>query len=180
MFIVSLSRHDPRKGVEVLLRALALLRGAGVRFRACLVSGGPLLASHRRLAERLHLDDVATFTGWVADSYPYLRQADVFVLPSLQEGSGSIALLEALQAGAAIVASNVDGIAEDVRDGESALLVEPGNADALGRALACALADAGLRDRLRRRASQTYAERFSADRFSAAIGRIYAELGAAG
>jgi glycosyltransferase involved in cell wall biosynthesis len=174
--IVSVSRHDPRKGVDVLLRALAALRDAGVRFRACLVSGGPLLESHRRLAERLRLADVTTFTGWVADPHPFLRRADVFVLPSLQEGGGSISLLEALQAGLAIVASNVDGIAEDVRDGENALLVEPGNADQLSRALALALTDADLRERLRRRAHQTFGESFSAETFSAAMGRIYAEL----
>ena len=175
--IVSISRHDPRKGVDVLIRALAALRDAGLRFRACLVSGGPLLASHRRLADRLDLTDSVTFTGWVADPYPYLRRADVFVLPSLQEGGGSISLLEALQAGVPVIASNVDGIAEDVIDGESALLVEPGNVDQLARALARALTDTALRERLRRRGRQDFAERFSAEAFSSALAGLYDELG---
>ena len=175
--IVSVSRHDPRKGLDVLLHALADLRARGVPFRACLTSSGPLLSAHRRLATRLGLDGVTVFPGWVPDPYPYLLAADVFVLPSLQEGSGALALLEALQAGCAVVASDIDGVPEDVVHGESALLVPPGDAAALGRALETVLGDAGLRTRLGRAARATFEARFSADVFAAAIRDVYAELG---
>lgn len=177
--IVSVSRHDPRKGVDVLIRALAALRERGVRFRACIVSGGPLIELHRRLVAELDLEETTTLTGWVENARPYFRSAGIFVLPSLQEGSGSLSLLEAMQAGAAIVASNVDGITEDVADGESALLVEPGNADALSRAIERALGSAELRVRLGRAARATQAARFSPEAFVAAMGKIYAELGGA-
>ena len=175
--IVAVSRHDPRKGVEVLVRALGALRERGLRFRACLVSGGPLLASHRRLVAELDLDATTTLTGWVDDTRPYFRRAGIFVLPSLQEGSGSLSLLEAMQAGAAIVASGVDGIPEDVVDGESALLVKPGDVGALARALERALGCPELRRRLGRNARAAYAARFSPDGFAAALGRVYAGLG---
>ncbi len=175
--IVSVSRHDPRKGVDVLIRALAALRDRGVRFRACLVSGGPLLESHRRLVAGLRLDDTTTLTGWVENARPYFSRAEVFVLPSLQEGSGSLSLLEAMQAGAAIVASNVDGIPEDVADGESALLVPAGDADALSHAIERLLASAELRRRLGAAARATQIARFSPDAFAAAIGAVYAGLG---
>lgn len=174
--IVSVSRHDPRKGVDVLIRALAALRDRGVRFRACLVSGGPLLELHRRLVADLGLETTTTLTGWVESTRPYFRRAGIFVLPSLQEGSGSLSLLEAMQAGAAIVASNVDGIPEDVADGESALLVEPGDAGALSRAIEQALGSAELRGRLGRAARATQAARFSPDAFVSAIGAVYAGL----
>ena len=175
--IVSVSRHDPRKGLDVLLRALADLRGQGIRFRACLVSGGNLIATHRRLADELWLGDQLAITDWVPDAYPYLQHADIFVLPSLQEGSGSLSLLEALQAGVAVVASNLDGIPEDVTDGESALLVEPGNVTALSEALRLVVTDPALRERLRRRARAIFAARFSATTFSNALHDIYTELG---
>ncbi len=123
--VVTVARHDPRKGIDVLLRALARLRAAQVPFRACLVGGWSLLDDHRRLAADLGLGRETVLTGFVPDAYPYLQHADVFVLPSLQEGSGSLALLEALQAGAPVVASAVDGIPEDVKDGEDGLLVPP-------------------------------------------------------
>jgi glycosyltransferase involved in cell wall biosynthesis len=86
-------------------------------------------------------------------------------------------MLEAMQAGVAIVASNVDGLPEDVTDGESALLVEPGNVDQLSRALARLLTDSELRGRLRRRARETFVERFSAEAFTDALRVIYAESG---
>jgi glycosyltransferase involved in cell wall biosynthesis len=175
--VVSVSRHDPRKGVDVLIRALAELRARGVRFRACLVSGGPLFATSRRLVEHLGLADVTALTGWVADPYQYLLPADVFALPSLQEGSGSVSLLEALQAGAAVVASNVDGIPEDVTDGDSALLVPPGDVAALSATLERVLIDVELRERLRRRARETFDEKFSPEVLVSALRATYTDLG---
>ncbi len=176
--IVSVSRHDPRKGVDVLLRALAELRERRVAFRACLVGSGQLIAAHRRLAERLNLDGMVAIEGFAPDAYAYLRHADIFVLPSLEEGSGSVSLLEALQAGAAVVASNIDGIPEDVTDGDSALLVEPGNALALRMAIERILTDHELRSRLRRRALEVFIEKFSADALTGALSETHAELGA--
>lgn len=175
--LVAVSRQDPRKGIDVLLQALAELKSRGVGFRACLVGGGLLLEAHRRLAERLGLGESVLLTGRAPDSYRYLQHADVFVLPSLQEGSGSVSLLEALQAGAAVVASNLDGIPEDVTDGDSALLVEPGDAAALSLALERVLTGAGLRQWLRRRAREIFVERFSAGAFTNALREIYADLG---
>jgi glycosyltransferase involved in cell wall biosynthesis len=178
--IVSVSRHDPRKGIDVLLHALARLRHGGARFRACLVSHGPLLESHRRLAERLGLNAATAITGWVPDPLAYLRHADIFVLPSLQEGSGSLSLIEALQAGLPVVASGIDGILEDVTDGDSALLVAPGDVEALRRALERLIGDATLRERLARRANETFVEKFSAEAFTSALGDLYRELGIEG
>jgi glycosyltransferase involved in cell wall biosynthesis len=175
--VVSVSRHDPRKGLDALLQALARLRTGGVRFRACLVSGGPLLGVHRELATRLALNDVTAIEGWVPDPYPYLQRADVFVLPSLQEGSGSLALIEALQAGVAVVASNVDGIPEDVTHGDSALLVAPGRVADLADAIGQVVSNVALRHKLASRARKTFVQRFSADAFTRALGETYAGLG---
>jgi len=100
-----------------------------------------------------------------------------FGVPSLEEGSGSVALLEALQAGVAVVASECDGIPENVADGEEAMLVEPGSIDALQGALATVLGDAPSRSRLAERARAAYEERFSAPAFAAALGRAYFDLG---
>jgi len=175
--IVSLSRHDPRKGIDVLLQALAGLLRDGVPFRACLVGPGPLLAASRAYAARLGLDGRVAIVGRVEQVMPYLRRADVFVLPSLEEGSGSVSLLEALQAGVAVVASRLDGIPEDLSDGIDARLVEPGDAEALKAALAGLLGDASARAALGARARNLYERRFSAEPFTAALGEAYARLG---
>jgi len=175
--IVSVSRHDPRKGIDVLIRALAELRARGVRFRACLTSGGELLCEHRQLVERLGIADVTAITGWVNNPYDYLQHADIFVLPSLQEASGALSLLEAMQAGLPVVASRIDGIPEDVIDGESALLTPAGDVAALSRALGRLTGDPSLRARLGRRGREIFDQRFSAESFTRALGGVYSELG---
>jgi glycosyltransferase involved in cell wall biosynthesis len=175
--IVVVARHDPRKGLDVLLRCLADLRRAGIPFRACLVGPGTLLASHRELAARLGLGATTALPGYVDDPFPYLLHADLFVLPTLEEGSGSVALLEALQAGCAVVATACDGIPEDLVHGESALLVPPGEAGALRGALHLGLVDGALRRRLAAGARAVYETRFSRHAFVAALAGVYGELG---
>jgi glycosyltransferase involved in cell wall biosynthesis len=175
--IVAVSRHDPRKGIEILLHALAELHRTRTPFRACLVGGGELVETHRRLADQLGLSKSVLITGWVPNSYAYLAQADIFALPSTQEGSGSVSLLEALQAGAAVVASKVDGISEDISDGENALLVEPGDVATMAAALRRLLLDADLRELLRRRGHKLYCDRFSAEALTSALAELYLSLG---
>ncbi len=175
--LVAVSRHNQRKGVHVLIRALARLRSAGIPFRACLIGDGPLLPAHRRLAAALGLEGSVVLTGRVPDPYPYFRYAAVFVLPSLGEQSGSLALIEAMQAGLPVVASRCDGIPEDVADGDSGLLVPPGNELALSEAVVRVLRDQALRAALGRRARQTFTEKFSADGLIKALGETYAALG---
>jgi glycosyltransferase involved in cell wall biosynthesis len=160
----------------VLLHALASLKAAGLRFRACLVGPGRLLDAHRKLSSRLGLDGQVAIPGQVDDVLPYLHAADLFVLPSLEEGSGSVALLEALQTGTAVVASSCDGIPEDVTDGQTGLLVPPGDVGALRDALAALIGDPGRRTELAARGRALFEERFSADTFVPALRDVYAEL----
>jgi glycosyltransferase involved in cell wall biosynthesis len=174
--LVCLSRHDARKGIDVLLRALAELQADGISFRACLIGRGELTDAHRRLATRLGLDDRVSIPGQVPDVRPYLRQAEVFVLPSLSESSGSLSLLEALQAGVPIVTTSCDGMPEDVTDGDSALLVPPGVVRSLAHALAQLLENEPLRRRLGARGRAVYESRFSADVFAASLDAVYDEL----
>jgi glycosyltransferase involved in cell wall biosynthesis len=175
--LVVVARHDPRKGLGLLIDCLADLQKEGVPFRACFVGPGTLLAPHRAQVLERGLGGRVSVPGWVEDPGVYLRKADLFVLPSLEEGSGSVALLEALHAGCAVVASRCDGIPEDLTDGESALLVEPGNALALTGALRRALLDGELRQRLARAARRTSDERFGRSGLIAALSAVYAELG---
>jgi len=175
--LVAVSRHDGRKGVEVRLRSLAALRAAGVPFRATLVGGGPLLGAHKRLASRLGLGSETILAGVVDDSFSYLRRADAFVLPSLEEGSGSMSLIEAMQCGLAIVSTGIDGIPEDVVHEDSALLVRAGDHRHLAGALERVLTDRPLRERLARRSREEFERRFSPESFRRSLAHTYAELG---
>jgi glycosyltransferase involved in cell wall biosynthesis len=99
----------------------------------------------------------------------------VFCLPSHAEGL-PMAMLEAMAAGKAVVASKVGAIPEAIMDGDNGLLVAPGDSQALAAALASVLADAALRERLGRRARATVEQHYSLDAVGARLGAIYHEL----
>ena len=168
-----------RKGLHVLLRALARLHADGAGFRACLVGPGPAARRPSRPRRESRPERTGRDPGQVDDVGPYLRSADVFVLPSLQEGSGSLSLIEALEAGTAVVASRCDGIPEDLVDGRDALLVPPGEPSALAGALARVVDDPPLRATLAARGRGLYERRFSPEPFIAALRDTYAEVRAA-
>ncbi|MBK6797933.1 MAG: glycosyltransferase [Acidobacteria bacterium] len=163
--------------MDILIRALAKLNTAGVEFRACLLSGGPLLSAHKKLSEVLQLGATTIITGWVANPMHFLEKGDIFVLPSLEEGSGSVSLLEAMQAGRCIVASNIDGIPEDISDGYNGLLCSPNDDDSLAEKLTLVIQDQSLRDSLGHNAQNSFELRFSADAFVKNLKIIYGQFG---
>ena len=144
--ILCVARQYPRKQVADLLRALPAVRRAVPRARALIAGDGPEHARLRALAAALGLGDAAVFTGTLPDDRLELlyRQADVFCLPSVQEGFG-IVFLEAMACGLPVVATQAAAIPEVVPDRRAGLLVPPGDVAALSHALVELLARPSLR-----------------------------------
>ena len=136
---------ERRKGHAVLLAAAARLPPSGPPVRFVFAGAGREEAALRRLAGRL--GGRVAFVGFRTDLGAMLAGADVVAMPSLQEGLG-VAALEAMAAGRPVVASRVGGLGEAVVDGETGLLVPPGEPAALARALAELAADPARRARL--------------------------------
>ena len=129
----------PRKGLEVLLEALALLRArqVDVRFRAVgEFETAEYEQSIRRRAERLAIGEFIDWTGFKRDVPCELAQMDLFVLPSLFGEGLPMVILEAMACGVPIVATRVDGVPEVVRDGLEGLIARPGDPADLARAIA--------------------------------------------
>lgn len=139
----------PRKSLGTLLAAMARLRAIYPEARLRLVGHGPEEEHLHRLATRLGLDGAVAFLGHVSLAMlaAEYRNADVFCLPSRQEGFG-IVFLEAMAAGLPIVACQAAAVPEVVADGETGLLVPPLDPAALAAALARLADDAALRWRL--------------------------------
>jgi len=136
------ARLEPVKGLDVLLRAVALLREAqphGVG-AVVLAGSGSQEAVLRRLAADLGLTDELIMPGFVAALPPLLAQIDLFVMPSLSEGF-PLVLLEAMALGKPVVASAVGGIPEVVEDGVTGVLVPPKDPQALADAIGELLGD---------------------------------------
>ena len=128
-----------RKDYATLVDALALLGARGIPFRAALVGDGPERAALEARIAALGLADRVRLLGERADVERLLPEMNVFVLSSREEGIPN-ALLEAMAAGRAAVATAVGGTPEVLRDGETGWLVPPGSPVALADALADVLA----------------------------------------
>ena len=152
------------KGLEVLLEAFAGVAGAEPALRLVLVGSGEGQALSveeelRRDVERRGLRGRVLLTGRVERVADYLRACDLFVFPSVIEALG-ISLVEAVACGLPSVGSRTGGIVDVIEDGVSGLLVPPGEAGELGRALVALARDPAGRQAMGRRARAVALSRF--------------------
>jgi glycosyltransferase involved in cell wall biosynthesis len=178
--VVVVSRLARLKGIEQFLQAAAALtpRYPDVRFLIVGETSPPdpaYLAQLQGLSHALGVADVVTFTGLRSDVPAVLGAADVAVMPSLNEALSNV-LLESMAAGAPVVATRVGGTPEALVDGDTGLLVPPGEAGALAAGVSRLLDDRELARRLGCAARRLIAERFSVERMVRATEDLYAEL----
>ena len=190
--ILFVGRHEPRKGLGVLLAALRKLPPT---VRLWIAGEGPETAALRaKSAGDPRVDWLGTITD--TEKIARIKGADVLCAPSLRGESFGIVLLEAMAAGTVVVAGNIAGYRNVARPGRDALLVPPGDADALAGAIDRVLSDGALSRRLVEAGlaraedfsmgglAERYLERYeqiavSAGRRPGSPGRIYHHGGAA-
>jgi glycosyltransferase involved in cell wall biosynthesis len=141
--VLSVCRFYPRKRLDVLLRAAALLRNDIPQLEIRIVGGGPERQRLGQLASELRLAQTVRWVGDVSMNQlaAEYNRCDVFCLPSAQEGFG-IVFLEAMAAGKPIVAARAAAVPEVVRSG---VLVEPENPEALADGILRLYRDPNLR-----------------------------------
>lgn len=161
---------DHHKGQRVLFEALRLTP-ALAQCPVLLIGAGEDEAALRREAHDL---PQVVFTGFVDNVADHLAALDLFVFPSREEGLGSV-LIDAMAQGLPIVASRVGGIPELIEDGQTGLLVPPGDAPALAAALTRLVADAELRARLGAAARQAAAA-YTPEAMAAAYAALYHDI----
>jgi glycosyltransferase involved in cell wall biosynthesis len=170
--ILAVGRLAAQKDFGTLLAAATHWRDLDPQPQLVIAGDGPLAPDLRAQAASLGVD--ATFLGRRDDVPDLLAAATVFVLPSRWEGQ-PLVLQEALRAGAAIVATGVGGVI-DLVGGDAAVLVQPGDAQALADAVRAVLIRPPLAARLRAAAAvRGAALPTEADAVAAALG-IYAQL----
>ncbi len=147
LLALTVANLRPEKGYDTLLDAARLVidRGLPVRFVSVGIGSEATAMEERRRS--LGLDDGFTFLGLRHDVPRLLVAADLFVLPSRQEGL-PVALMEATSVGLPIVATAVGGVPQVLRDGVDGLVVPPDSPSGLADAVARLAADAALRRRL--------------------------------
>ncbi|MGB9886378.1 MAG: glycosyltransferase family 4 protein [Moorellales bacterium] len=169
------SRLIPEKGVDVFLRAAEKTARQWEPARFLIVGDGPQRRRLESLCRRLGLEARVRFLGWVDEAAANLPHLAVYVQPSRQEGL-SMAVLEAMAAGRAVVASATGGLAELIRPGKNGLLVAPGNPEELAGAILGLLRDPDRTVRLGQEARRTVQEKFSARRMAEKTQEVYHQL----
>lgn len=161
--VIFAGRLDPQKGLDTLITAVEPLLRATPELRVLLLGDGPLRGDLEARIRHADLADRILLHGIVADVAAYLRSADVFVLPSVGEGMPN-ALLEAMATGLPCVASEIGGCRDVIDDGQTGLLVPPGDAGALRATLEHLLRSPALRHRLGTAAREEVVARLGLER----------------
>jgi phosphatidylinositol alpha-mannosyltransferase len=169
--IFFIGRHEPRKGLDVLLAAMASLPP---EVRLWIGSDGPDTDALRKR----HADDERIeWLGRISDEEKQrrIRGADVLCAPALRGESFGIVLLEGMAAGTPVVASDIDGYRNVAADGRDARLVPPGDVDALAKALGEVLAGGPAVDGLVE-AGRARADEFSMQHLAERYEAMYQDL----
>lgn len=168
-------RLAPIKDVGTFLAAAALVSRRLPAARFVVVGDGPERGCLEAECRRLKLDSLVHFLGWRCDLPVIYADLDVMVNCSLNEGT-PVALIEALAAGRPVVATHVGGNAEVLQGDRFGRLVEPGQPEALARAIGVALEDREESSRRARLGRADVLERYASERLVDDVDRFYREL----
>jgi glycosyltransferase involved in cell wall biosynthesis len=167
----TVTRLSPEKGIETLIDAWAIVNRAAPEATLTIVGSGHLADELNQRAAEIGVSGRVRFLGFQRPPLAPVQDCSVFVLPSLSEGFG-MALLEAMRAGKAVVASRVGGIPEFVEDGRNGLLVPPGDPAALSEAILSLLRNPERTKELAR-AGQRVAGAFTLERSVRGVVELY-------
>ncbi len=174
--LLFLGRLCREKGIRELLSCIPALREKYPDIRLYL---GGIWEDEALKEEAARYTGQVVWTGWISgeEKRKYLEDCDIFVLPTYFEGQ-SVAVLEAMAASCAVVASDTGGIPMMIADGENGILVKPRDREALFHALDRALSDAALCERLGKEARRRAEADFSLEENMNCLLRIYESISA--
>lgn len=160
--IVAAGRLHPKKGFDVLIRAVGRLRAWDVDVTCEIAGEGGERADLEALIRELDLDPCVKLVGWKDDVAGFLATGDLFAFPSHQEGF-PLTLLEAMAVGLPAVATEIDGPVEMLKEGINGRLVPDDDPDRLGEALGELISDRATARRLGAAARELVLKDYSPD-----------------
>lgn len=160
--LVIVGRLETVKGHSLAIEAIAAASNLA-DLHLQIVGSGPCESELKILAEKLNISHKIHFLGFQRNAYNYIAYCHALLMPSLHEGL-PYTLLEAMALGAPIIASQVGGLAEVLQNDITALLIPPGNSEALAQSIRRLYSDPELRCRLAKNAQQLQQTQFSLEK----------------
>ncbi|ADL08269.1 glycosyltransferase family 4 protein [Thermosediminibacter oceani] len=177
--ILNISRLIPDKGVDVFLKACAILverlSNDGIEVVFYIAGNGPLERELKNLVSNLRLEGRVNFLGFCRDIYRIMQNSDMLVLSSRSEGL-SLSLLEAMAMGKPVIATDVGGNPEIIRHGVTGMLVPPDNPRALAEAMEYVIKNPGDAEKMARTACRTVMERYTHEHMIEAVQNLLISL----
>jgi glycosyltransferase involved in cell wall biosynthesis len=175
LLICYIARMTYQKDPVAMIRGFALALKSNPQLQLLMIGDGELKADAMQAARELNVAEQVIFDGFRQDVPAVLHAADIYCLPSLWEGF-PIGVLEAMAMGKAVIASDVDGTKEAIKDGENGLLVPAGNTEALASAIVKLATDHALRTQLQQNAKAAIVAHFNVAEMTEKISAVYRQL----
>ncbi len=171
----TIGRLSPVKGHRFFIEAVRGVVSRGRAVQGIIIGDGPEESELKTFARTIGMDDTFRFLKSDFNTAAYLALMDIFVFPSLEEGLG-LSLVEAMASGKPCIASDVGGISDVVRDGETGLLVPAGDPGRMSEAIVRLLDDASFGRRLGESAKTFVRDRFSSAAMAEKVAHLYEEV----
>jgi len=161
-----------QKGFEFLIKSMPMVIKACPNSKVLIIGDGPLKTQLMVISEKLKVKDKIIFAGFRSDIREILSAIDIIAIPSLLEGFPMI-ILEAMAMAKPIIATRIDGITEQITDGETGLLVSSWDANGLAKAIIRLINDHNLAVRLGLKGRERVEKDFSVEKMIAETEKIY-------
>lgn len=175
LIVGTIARLSRQKGIEYLLYAAKRVINQFPDITFVIAGKGPLASQLKELSIKLGISGKVRFLGFRNDIPELLSVIDIFVLPSLWEGMPNV-VLEAMAAEKPVIATDTGGSKDLIDSNINGVLVEPGNSEALAKAILKLLGDPAQRQRLGESARGKIKERFPIDKMISKTEQIYTQL----
>jgi glycosyltransferase involved in cell wall biosynthesis len=175
LFVATIGRMVWQKGFEYLLESIPEIIKTLPQSKILIVGDGPLKDKLKVKSEKLKVADKIIFTGFRSDIKEILSAVDLLVIPSLSEGFPMVTL-EAMAMAKPIIATNIDGITEQITDGVDGILMPPKDPSALAKAVIRVLTNKELARNMGLSARKKVEQEFSIEKMVEETERVYLAL----
>jgi glycosyltransferase involved in cell wall biosynthesis len=170
--LIFVGRLDAVKGVDILIRAVSILNEKMDALHLLIVGDGAIRSELEALTTKLNLSDKVSFLGTRRDIPALLRLSDIKVMPSYWEGL-PVSAIEAMAAGVPVIASDVEGLNEVVRDNVTGILIPPGNPEMLAKAIFRCVANPQLSEEMGKNGRKIATRDFSRQRMITSYKQLF-------
>jgi glycosyltransferase involved in cell wall biosynthesis len=172
--LLFVGRLEKQKSLPTLLNAIALLNTKSLKkeFHLRIVGDGSLKKDLEKLKHELKIKKLVSFEGETKNVDLYYETSDIFILPSIWEGFG-IVILEAFRASLAVIATNLEGPSELIKNNQNGLLFEPTNHVQLSKKIEELINDEAKRNALAKKGYSTFTEKYHIDTYTSKLNTLY-------